>query len=54
MKSKFKDACGNCGKCGGCPEYKNCDFYESLMKGESLETQILLIKRYDAYNNKRK
>lgn len=29
-------------------------YYEGLMRGESLETQMSLIKRYDAYNNKRK
>ena len=43
-----------CVRCGGCPEYTNCGFYENLMKDEPIETQMSLVKRYDAYNKKRK
>lgn len=43
-----------CVRCGGCPEYTNCGFYEKLMKDESIETQMSLVKRYDVYNKKRK
>ena len=43
-----------CVRCGGCPEYTNCGFYENLMKDEPMETQMSLVKRYDAYNKKRK
>lgn len=38
---------------GGCPEYKPCGYYESLMKNESKETQMSLVKRYNVYNAKR-
>ena len=43
-----------CVRCGGCPEYTNCGFYEKLMEAESMETQMSLVKRYDAYNKKRR
>ena len=43
-----------CVRCGGCPEYTNCGFYENLMKDEPMETQMSLVKRYDAYNKKRR
>ena len=39
-----------CIRCGGCPEYTNCGFYEGLMKDEPIETQMVLAKRYDKYN----
>ena len=43
-----------CVRCGGCPEYTNCGFYENLMKDEPMEVQRSLVKRYDAYNAKRR
>lgn len=39
-----------CVRCGGCPEYTNCGFYDNLMKDEPVETQRVLKKRYDKYN----
>lgn len=42
-----------CIRDGGCPEYKPCGYYESLMKNESKETQMSLVKRYNVYNTKR-
>lgn len=42
-----------CVRDGGCPEYKPCGYYESLMKNESKETQMSLVKRYNVYNAKR-
>lgn len=42
-----------CVRDGGCPEYKPCGYYESLMKNESKETQMSLVKRYNVYNTKR-
>lgn len=42
-----------CVRDGGCPEYKPCGYYESLMKNESKETQMSLVKRYNVYNDKR-
>ena len=43
-----------CVRCGGCPEYTNCGFYDNLMKDEPMEVQRSLVKRYDAYNAKRR
>lgn len=42
-----------CVRDGGCPEYKPCGYYENLMKNESKETQMSLVKRYNVYNAKR-
>lgn len=43
-----------CVRCGGCVEpFSNCNFYENLMKGHTLEEQQDVIKRYDIYNEYR-
>lgn len=43
-----------CVRCGGCVEpFSNCNFYENLMKGHTLEEQQDVMKRYDIYNEYR-
>lgn len=43
-----------CVRCGGCVEpFSDCHFYESLMRGHSLEEQQDVMKRYDIYNEVR-
>lgn len=40
-----------CVRCGGCVEpFSDCKFYESLMKGHSLEEQMDIQTRYDIYD----
>lgn len=41
-----------CVRCGACVEpFSNCNFYDNLMKGHSLEEQMDIMKRYEVYNN---
>ena len=42
-----------CVRDGGCPEYKPCGFYEKLMEDASKEDQMVLVRRYDRYNQHR-
>ena len=39
-----------CIRCGGCVEFKNCGFYDTIMKDISKEEQQTLMLRYDKYN----
>ena len=39
-----------CVRCGGCVEFKNCGFYDSVMKDATEEEQKVLTLRYDKYN----
>ena len=39
-----------CVRCGGCVEFKNCGFYDSVMKDATEEEQKILTLRYDKYN----
>lgn len=43
-----------CVRCGGCVEpFSNCNFYDNLMKGHTLEEQQDVMRRYDIYNEYR-
>lgn len=43
-----------CVRCGGCVEpFSNCKFYENFSKNLTLEQQINIMERYDAYNEYR-
>lgn len=43
-----------CIRCGGCIEpFSNCKFYENFSKNLTLEQQINIMYRYDAYNGYR-
>ena len=43
-----------CVRCGSCIElFSNCNFYNKLMKGHTLEEQMDIMKRYDIYNEHR-
>lgn len=40
-----------CVRCGGCVEpFSECEFYEKLMQGHTLEEQQDIMKRFDIYN----
>lgn len=40
-----------CVRCGGCIElFSDCNFYNKLMEGHTLEEQMDIMKRYDIYN----
>ena len=43
-----------CVRCGGCIElFSDCNFYNKLMEGHTLEEQMDIMKRYDIYNEYR-
>ena len=43
-----------CVRCGGCIElFSDCNFYNKLMEGHTLEEQMDIMQRYDIYNEYR-